>query len=168
MKTIHIPLKMSLEGGKVPIQVDRWTLDLYTKTSYFESVTVYVDIFEGIDDNEMIVLKGQGNYGGDLKVFVKIDNTTDFTRSGLDLIFTKQITLKESLCGFQFDLMLLNDKVLTIKNKRGNVISPHFEKRIPNMGIKREQRVGSLIIKFDILFPSYLAANAIDTIEKLF
>lgn len=153
---------MAIEGGKIPLQIDRWT-----STSYFETVTLYVDIFEGIDDNELIILRGEGNNNSDIKVFVKISNDTEFQRCGLDLIYTKKITLKESLCGFQFDMKLLNDKVLTLKNHKGNIISPMFEKRIINMGIKRDNRVGALIIKFDIEFPTFLSANAIEMIENI-
>ena len=161
IKTISVPIKMAFEGGKLPLQIDRWV------ENYFETVTLYIDIFEGIDDNELIILKGEGNRGGDIKVFVKVVNDSEFVRSGLDLQYTKTITLKEAFCGFQFELKLLNDKVLTITNRRGNIISPNFEKRIVNMGMKRDHRVGCLMIKFNVEFPTFLTPNSIDCFEEL-
>jgi hypothetical protein len=77
----------------------------------YENETLYITIPEGIDDNEIILLEGKGNIGhknlkGDVKIFVKIENKTLFERKGLDLYYVKHISLKESLCGFCFDLLL--------------------------------------------------------------
>ena len=160
VKTLSVPIKMAFEGGQLPIQIERWV-------NYYETVTVYVDIYEGIDDNELIILKGQGHQGGDVKIFVKIVNTTEYVRSGLDLVFSKTITLKEALCGFSFELKLLNDKVLAVNNRRGNIISPSFEKILPNMGMRRDARCGSLIIRFHIEFPTYLSPTAMESLENL-
>ena len=41
---------------------------------------------------------------GDVKIFIKIENNTEFQRKGLDLIIEKQRSLKEALCGFGFEL----------------------------------------------------------------
>ena len=34
---------------------------------------------------------------GDVKLFIKVINNTEFTRDGLDLLLTREITLKEAL-----------------------------------------------------------------------
>jgi DnaJ-class molecular chaperone len=39
-----------------------------------------------------------------IKIFVKIVNETSFKRSGLDLILEKNISMKDSLCGFSFEI----------------------------------------------------------------
>ena len=49
---------------------------------------------------------------GDIKIFVNIQNNSPFERKGLDLIYTKKISLKEALIGFKFDITFINEKSL--------------------------------------------------------
>ena len=92
---------------QVQIDIERWIIENGNKV--FEHETVYVTIPKGIDEGEMIILKDKGNSineecKGDIKIVVKIENTTDFQRSGLDLVLQKTISIKEALCGFVFEL----------------------------------------------------------------
>jgi DnaJ family protein A protein 2 len=120
----------------------------------------------------MIVLKDQGNIinescKGDIKILIKVENETKFERRGLDLIFHHHISLKNSLCGFSFELKHLNGKVYTINNNSGNIIPPDFEKIIPNMGLMREGCIGSLIIHFHVTFPETLSLNIIEKLSSI-
>ena len=125
---------------------------------------IYVDIPSGIDTNEMIIIRGKGNIlndtnKGDLKIFIKINNNTDFERKGIDLLYKRNINLKEALCGFQFDMRYLDGKVYTINNTTGKIIRPGYKKVIPQMGMKRGEKQGNLIIHFTIDFPAHLSAE---------
>jgi DnaJ family protein A protein 2 len=102
---------------------------------------------------------------GDVRVLIQVAPHA-LTRNGLDLCFTQTITLKEALCGFSFELAYLQGKTYQIKNAKGNLIHPTYQKIIPGMGMKREGQVGQLIIGFDIHFPT-LTEDVIDSIEKL-
>jgi DnaJ-class molecular chaperone len=169
-KTIHINMGTVLTGGKIPLEIERWSLENGTKV--FEIVTVYVDIFKGVDHNEIIVLREQGNSindtcKGDVKVFINISNDSQFIRRGLDLIMHKEISLKEALCGFSFEIKYINGKVYTINNQTGNIIPPNYEKVIPNMGLTRENHVGNLIIIFNTKFPETLTKETIEALGKL-
>jgi DnaJ-class molecular chaperone len=169
-KTIHINMGTVLTGGKIPLEIERWSLENGTKV--FEIVTVYVDIFKGVDHNEIIVLREQGNSindtcKGDVKVFINISNDSQFIRRGLDLIMHKEISLKEALCGFSFEIKYINGKVYTINNQTGNIIPPNYEKVIPNMGLTRENHVGNLIIIFNTKFPETLPKETIEALGKL-
>jgi DnaJ-class molecular chaperone len=96
---------------------------------------------------------------------MKISNETEFKRQGLDLIYKKTITLKEALCGFEFDINHINGKVLSFKNSTDPfIIKPGFRKIIPEFGMKRENNTGNLIIEFEVVFPDSLTK---DTINKL-
>jgi len=170
VKTIQISMETVLNGGKIPIDIDRWVLENGNKV--FENVKVYVDIFKGIDNNEVLVLKDQGNKvndtcKGDVNVFINIANNTCFTRRGLDLIMKKEISLKESLCGFSFEIKYVNGKSYTINNAAGNIIPPEYLKVIPGMGLTREQHTGNLIIHFQVKFPETLTKEQTDAIGKL-
>jgi DnaJ-class molecular chaperone len=170
IKTININMGTVLTGGKVPLEIERWSLEKGNKV--FEVVTLYVDIFKGIDNNEIIILKEQGNSindtcKGDVKIFISVYNDSQFTRRGLDLIVRKDISLKDALCGFSFDIKYLNGKVYTINNQKGNIIPTNYEKVIPNMGLTRENHVGNLIIIFNTKFPETLPMEKIEALEKL-
>ena len=164
IKTVNITMDQVLTGTTIPVDIDRWIVEQGIKV--FEKEVLYVDIPKGIDDNEIIILREKGNIildtcRGDIKIFVKINNNTDLKRIGLDLILEKRITLKESLCGFSFDLKYVNGKNYTINNAGGNIIPPGHKKIIPNMGVTRENHTGHLIILFDIEFPSKLKEETI-------
>ena len=101
-QTITINMEQVFNGATLPVEIERWTMENGYRNN--EKETIYVEIPQGVDDNEMILLKERGNITndtqkGDIKIFVKINNLTSFKRNGLDLIIRK-VTLKEALCGF--------------------------------------------------------------------
>ena len=137
-----------------------------------EKETIYVEIPQGVDDNELIVLKDRGNIAnemckGDVKVFIKVFNHTNFKRNGLDLIVEKNITLKESLCGFKFELAHINGKTYTINNNEGSIVTPSYFKAIPEMGFKRNGHSGNLVVTFNILFPESLTQEQIKGLKSI-
>jgi DnaJ family protein A protein 2 len=138
----------------------------------FEKETIYVTVPKGIDDNELIVLRDKGNIlneqcKGDLKIFVKIENDSMFTRAGLDLVLEKNITLKDALCGFSFEITYINGKSYTLNNNPGNIIPPGFRKMIPNMGLEREQHKGNMVIVFNVEFPEKLTEEQMKKIREV-
>lgn len=169
IKTVEIDMDMVLTGGNVPVEIERW---IFEGEKVFEKETIYLDIPKGIDDNELIILRDKGNIRGktmgDIKIFIKIINTTKFQRNGLDLMYEKTISLKDALCGFSFDLKYINGKKYTINNQKGNIIPPNFKKIITNMGLERNGYVGNLIISFHVQFPENLSIENINKIECLF
>ena len=86
----------------------------------------------------------------------------------LNLVYNKKITLKESLCGFSFVINHIDGKTYTINNFNGKIIHPHFKKQIPHMGMKRNASVGSLIIDFDVVFPTSLTEKQNELIKQAF
>lgn len=168
--TMTITMETVLNGGKIPIEIERWILENGNKIH--EKQTLYVDIVKGIDNNEIIVLKDQGNVindqcKGDVKIYIKIENDSEFQRRGLDLILEKRISLKDALCGFSFDLKYINGKVYTINNHAGNVIPPEYQKVIPNMGLTRDIHIGNLIIIFHIDFPEKMSLENIEILKNV-
>ena len=120
----------------------------------------------------MIVLRNKGNIlsdnnKGDIKVNIHISNDTIFKRHGLDLIMTKSISLKEALCGFSFEIEHINKKKFKINNEEGNILIPNFKKNIPNMGMKRDNHTGNLIIIFQIKFPETLNKTQINQLKNI-
>jgi DnaJ-class molecular chaperone len=170
IKTLEIKIEQVLTGVTMPIEIERWLIENGLKL--YEKETIYVNVPKGIDDNEMIMLREKGNSlgedcKGDIKVFIKVVNQSEFLRNGLNLIYEKTIQLKEALCGFSFEMRYLNGKHYTINNNRGNIIPPHFVKVIPNMGIERDGNKGALHIHFKVVFPETLTSEQIDRLVEI-
>lgn len=170
IKNLKLDISQILEDSIVPIEIERWVMDNNTKV--IEKETIYVDIPQGIDNNEIIIVRNKGNKMneksiGDIKLIISVDNKSEFKRDGLELIYNKNISLKEALCGFSFEITYLNGKKYTINNKKGNIITPNYKKIIPNMGLKRSNHNGNLVIVFNIIFPENLSNKAIDKIENI-
>ena len=170
IKEIYITIDQVLTGATIPVDIQRWIIENGNKI--FENETIYINVPKGIDDNEIVILKDKGNVAsqqcvGDIKLYFKITNTTDLKRNGLDLIYEKTITLKESLCGFSFEIKYINGKNYTINNNTGNIIPPGYKKIIPNMGLSRDNHIGNLIIIFTIEFPSKLSEETIKILKDL-
>jgi DnaJ family protein A protein 2 len=103
-----------------------------------------------------------------VKLTIQITNNTPFKRMGLDIVYKRNITLKEALCGFTFDLQHLNGKQLCLNNNvNKTIIKPNSKKVIPNMGFNRESVSGNLIIDFEIDFPESLTEEQISQIDNI-
>lgn len=166
-KTIEITLSQAYSGVNLPITIERWIFQDGAKRS--EKEKVYVTINKGTDNGEIILLKNKGNVindnnKGDVKIFVTIKNDSQFTRKGLDLYITKNISLKDSLTGFKFEIKHLNNKLYKINNDEGNIIPSNYVKKISSLGMSRNNSTGDLYIKFVVDFPKSLPN---DTIKKL-
>jgi len=162
VKTINITLKQAFSGMDYPLELERWVQEGGVKK--VEKERIYVNIKAGIDNNEIIIIRNRGNainenLKGDIKIFVKIKNESAFQRNGLDLIYRQNITLKEALTGFTFELKHLSGKTYVINNSDGKIIQPGYQKIIPHMGMSREKQhpappqKGKLVILFNIAFP---------------
>jgi DnaJ-class molecular chaperone len=169
-KTVTIDIEQVYNGTTIPVDIERWINDNGTKT--FEKETLYVSIPKGIDENEIIMLKDKGNVvneqcKGDVKIFIKITNNTEIKRNGIDLIYDKNISLKEALCGFTFEIKFINGKIYTLNNNSGNIITPEYRKTVPNMGLTREGHTGNLIVVFHIEFPEKLTNEQIKNLNEI-
>jgi DnaJ-class molecular chaperone len=170
MKSLQINMQQVFNGGSLPLEIERWILENGTKV--FEKETIYVDVPAGIDENEMIVLRDKGNIiseqcKGDIKINILIQNNTAFKRSGLDLILDKTISLKEALCGFSFELNYINGKSYILNNNKGSIVPPEYKKVYPEMGLKRGEHKGNMIINFHVEFPTILTTEQIDKLSLI-
>jgi DnaJ-class molecular chaperone len=170
VKTETIPLSKAYTGYNMPIEITRWIVENELKRE--ETETIYLPIPAGVDNNEIIILRDKGhslaeNNKGDIKVFIKILNDTEFVRNGLDLVLNKTIGLKDALCGFAFDMTFVDGRTFKVNNNVGNIITHNYNKVIAGLGMKREEHVGNLIIQFNVTFPDQLSAEQIEALQKI-
>ncbi len=170
-KTVEITLQQAYNGGIIPVEIQKWKLEGGVKTNHNEIVHVSIPV--GVDHNEGIVLQGIGNETPDMKGDVKFifsiqpDTVGPYIRNGIDIEYRKKITLKESLCGFSFEIRHLNGKQLLFNNKTSRtIVYPGYKKVIPNMGMIRDGLHGALHVVFDIEFPESLTNEQIETLSN--
>ena len=169
IKTIVISLEEAYTGLNYPLEIERWVEENGLKT--VEKEKLYVPIPKGIDNNEILQLPEKGNIlngiKGNIKLPISVKNNTKFDRHGLDLFYKKKLTLKQALIGFSFDLTFLQGKSYTINNSGGRIISPGYKKIVPQMGMKRGDAVGNLIIQFNVVFPTKLSEEQIEKLQEI-
>lgn len=170
-KTIELTIEQCYRGCSVPINIERWSIINGQKVNEVENVTITFP--QGMDENDALLMKGHGHsindqLKGDVQITIKIINRTSFKRQGLDLILRKNIPLKDALCGFAFDIAHLNGRTFTLNNATNpSVIYPGFKKVIPELGMKKDNVTGNLIIELDIDFPDKLTEEQINTIKSI-
>ena len=170
---VHITLLEAYEGVQknIRIQRDICSQNVMGVMRKKETENVYIPIHEGVDSNEVIILKEYGNIyndkKSDLKVRIHVSQHKDFTRKGMHLLYKKRINFKESLCGFKFKLEHINGKHYIIQNNDGKVIYNGFRKTIKGLGMKRDGNVGDLIIEFTIDYPDTLPEKTIEYLRKV-
>lgn len=175
LKEITLELSSVYQNNTIPIEVMRYSYvfgENKEMIKQYEKETVYVDIHQGVDNGEIITIPNKGDISnsgiqGDIKITIKIINTQypQFIRNGLNIIYLKQITLKESLCGFNYVFQHVNGKKYTISTN--NITPMNKESVMKDLGIPRGNNVGHLIVKFDIKFPEYLEAQTVEELKKI-
>jgi len=169
--TLTVSYEEMFTGALIPVDIERWLIEDGVKK--YETEILYVTVPKGVDENEIIVIENKGNIlsdvcRGDVKVFIKLDNSAfpELKRHGIDLVLEKVIGLKDALCGFTFIVKHLNGINYTITNV-GKIISPGYLKKIPNLGIDRDEHKGYLVIIFKIQFPEILDDDVVKSLKNI-
>ena len=170
IKRVEISLEQVYNGCMIPIEITR-KIKLNGEVRE-ETETLYVTVPKGVDTNEMIVFREKGNVvedhpGGDVKVFISVQDHAIFKRSGLNIIYACDISLKDALCGMDVEFIHLSGKQYKINNNSGkNVIHPGYRKVVPGLGLQREGHTGDLLIEFNVVFPERLSPSQIETLKR--
>ncbi|XP_053128903.1 dnaJ homolog subfamily A member 4 isoform X1 [Hemicordylus capensis] len=142
-----------------------------------EKKIIEIHIDKGMKDGQKIVFHGEGDQEPDLEpgdVIIVLDQKDHpvFQRRGQDLVLKMKIQLTEALCGFKKTIDTLDDRVLVITSKPGEVIKHGDLKCIYNEGMptyKSPLEKGSLIIQFLVSFPenNWLSKDQLPLLEAL-
>lgn len=132
-----------------------------------------VNISKGSKTGEVIKVNGGGDYNnnyteaGDLVIKIQINNEENMERIGDDIIYKMDINLVDALCGFKFYHFHLNNKELLIEVKNTLKIGQDMVLKGFGFPIKKTDRFGDLIFKFNIKFPENLPSKNKEYIKKL-
>jgi len=168
---ISISLEQAYHGATVSLEIERQ--NVRGNIQFQETETLQIQIPPGVDENEGILLKGHGHsvsdeVKGDVKIQIKIENNPIFTRNGNDLFYTKHITLKESLCGFAFEIRHLNGKMMNMNNLANpTVVKPNYKKVVPGLGMVKNGQTGNLVIELLVDFPDSLTPEQVEVLKNI-
>ena len=146
-KYVEITMEQAYSGCSIPVEIQRVVQVNGTQTHEVENIRV--DVLQGVNDNENIVIQNIGNRNndikGDVKIVINIKNNTQFKRSNLDLIYDKTISLKDALCGFTFEFIHVSGKKLSMNNTNPiTIITPGYKQVVQGYGMKRDTHVGNI------------------------
>jgi DnaJ-class molecular chaperone len=120
----------------------------------------------GVSDKEIIITTTPKVQM--VHIIVNIKPHVLFQRNGADLVYEKEISFKESLCGFEFSLKHLNGKTFHLQHKDGTIIKDGVSKTIQRLGMKDGNNgFGSLIIIFKIVYPDKLSKEQIEKLSEI-
>lgn len=98
----------------------------------------------------------------------KENSDAGYAREGSNLIYTYKISLMDALTDCSLQIPTLDQRIISIACPE--VVSPFYEKTVPNEGMpiaKTPGSKGNLIVRFHILFPKYLDGNKRSKIREL-
>jgi DnaJ-class molecular chaperone len=166
---IELTLLEAYNGIQLPVFVKRTIHKRNTRE--YEQEKIYLDIPKGVDDGEIIKIKEKGHCHqgvySDLKIFVTVLPHARFQRRGLDLVYTQTITFTESICGFSYSILHLNNVSLKLQSSRGNIIQHKEERVIKNKGMIRGD-TGDLIVLFMVKVTEKMSETQMTMLEKVF
>ena len=162
---VNITLEEFYNNSEIKMNIKRMITTNNNSVTVNEEITV--NIPETLLDSNYLIIKNKGNVinnnKGDLKIkFILMEHDT-FSLYKNNIIYCRDIKLKDALCGFSFNIDYLDGKKYKINNTT-NVITPSYKKEINNMGVFKNGKNGKLIIMFKILFPDNLS---LETKQKL-
>lgn len=132
---------------------------------------VHVRIPAGVDNGQRIRLKGRGTPGrnggpaGDLFVECKVTPHAVFSRDGLTLITTVQVSFTEAVLGATVTVPTLETSEVSLRLKPGTQSGSRH--RVKGKGISTNKATGDLIVTVEVSVPTRLSEAEQKAIEEL-
>jgi DnaJ-class molecular chaperone len=166
-----VTLEHVCQGATIPVEMERWNVNsegVHELSSHVE----YISVPMSAENGEVILLSNRGNETGDgtrgdVKVTFIVEEHPLFKRNGLDILLEKNITLKEALCGFVFDIAHINGKKFSFNSSSGNIIRDGLIKTIPRLGLHRGSEHGNLNVVFKVTYPEKLSEEQIKILSDI-
>ena len=88
--SVDVTLTQVYKGTSIPIKITRKII--YKNIIKTETETIYIDIIQGSDNNEIIIIENKGHMingkKGSIKVCLNLINDTNFSRKGIRYLFS--------------------------------------------------------------------------------
>lgn len=172
---LHLTLHEVFFGGVKKMKIHRLVFidEERTRTDVRESILT-IPIKPGVRAGTEIVFPNEGDQNpahipADV-IFVTTDRQHEtFVRQEDDLILTTQVSLEEALAGTIVTVHTIDHR--TIRVPITDIVSPSYEKIVENEGLPildKYPQKGNLILRFEIVFPTYLPRTSKDMFKRAF
>jgi len=115
---------------------------------------VDIEIHSGVMDGQIIKIKGMGESGekgsdtGDLYIRIRVKPHSIFTRSGNDLVMTKQVPISDIVLGKKIKIKTIRGKEVEVDIPAGASLRGEFRIKGEGAGPR-----GDLVVLLDVLAP---------------
>jgi DnaJ-class molecular chaperone len=177
-EAVKTPLYCSLEelctGTTKKMRISRKRLKPDGYSTYDDVKILEINIKPGWKAGTTITFPNEGDERpgvtpGDIIFVVTEKPHSRFKRSGNDLIYKHNITLKQALTGFIMEIQTLDNRKLRIPINK--IASSDYVHKISNEGMpisKNKYSKGDLLVEFNVQFPSYLNENQKKFVNECF
>ena len=137
---------------------------------YEQNRKITVKIPAGVRNNSKLRLVGEGNPGffggtnGNLYITLKVENDTNMTLDGNNVLYKLSVSPFEAVLGTQVDIPSFDGK-LSFSVPAMTMSGQQF--RIANKGLKTNGNIGDMIITVEIQLPKNLTEEEIKIYKKL-
>ncbi|XP_069705760.1 dnaJ homolog subfamily B member 13-like [Periplaneta americana] len=172
-RTLYLTLSELFHGGIKKLKIRKYVLTGdFQNTTVLKEKLLTVPIKPGLPEGTEMKFIEEGDQGPTIIpadiIFVTEDRPHPlFERDGINLIMERTVTLEEALVGCTVIVQTLDHKTLRVPITE--IISPTYEKVIENEGMPTVEDPnirGNLIIKFKVVFPTYLPRASKNLIRK--
>jgi DnaJ-class molecular chaperone len=168
---LEITMEQAYRGYECPMEIERIIYN-HEGIKEKEVEKIYVNLYSGIDNNEIIIVKEKGDMlsngtYGDIKILITVKEHDFFKRDGLNLYINKFITFKESICGFEYLFQNLDGTHIMVKSSKGEVVLNKSSKIIKNKGFTRNSDKGDIVIDFTVIKPNNISKDKILQLKKI-
>jgi len=141
---------------------------------YKDRKVLEVLIEKGMKNGSKIRFSGEsdehpGTVPGDVIILINEKEHENFKRKGADLLYTCEISLSESLCGFTKTITHLDGRIIKVTVPAGQVVKQNHLKVVQGEGMPflgNPFTKGRLFILFNIVFPKTLPAETVALLKK--
>lgn len=134
---------------------------------------VKVQIPAGIDDNQTVILRGQGEAGenggpkGDLRIVIRLKRHNIYTRKGNNVFCEVPVTITQATLGAELEIPMVDGSKATYKIPEGTQTGSKFTLR--NKGFKsvNTNNVGDLIFTVIVQTPKKLTKEQRELLTQL-
>lgn len=169
--TMQVSLEDLYKGTTKRFNITKKVIGPDGRSQQQETKTLTVEILPGWKSGTKVRFENEGDQKpgvvpADMVFVVQEKPHSRFKRDGDNLVYTADIPLVKALTGFDLPIETLDGRRLNIPIRK--IVTPTSVEYIANEGmpVRKTGGRGSLVIKFNIRFPSYLSDQQKAELQK--